>query len=162
MRQNTIPDGNSSKPFSNLIKYHKHPPPCPNIPSISYIMEINNGQLSILLAWLSIAKHMNNRYKVSQAITTTLGFIGGETCDGLGDNAIHGILYILIKSWHLNRMQYYGGENTCVNNRMLYAKKVRLSLALLTGRVVRIVGIGEGTLDSGIYRYPNNNRRTNK
>ena len=45
-------------------------------------------------------------------------------------------------------MQYYGGENTCIDNRMLYAKKVRLSLALLTGRVVRIVGVVRGTLDS--------------
>ena len=45
---------------------------------------------------------------------------------------------------------------------MLDAKKVRLSLALLPGRVVRLVGIGEGTLDSGIYRYPSKYRRTNK
>ena len=45
---------------------------------------------------------------------------------------------------------------------MLYAKKVRLSLALMTGRVVLLVGVGWGTLDSGIYRYPNNHRRTNK
>ena len=37
---------------------------------------------------------------------------------------------------------------------MLDAKKVRLSLALLPERVVLLVGIGEGTLDSGIYRYP--------
>ena len=36
----------------------------------------------------------------------------------------------------------------CINNRMLYAKKVRLSLALLTGRVVRIVGVCRGNLDS--------------
>ena len=43
---------------------------------------------------------------------------------------------------------------------MLDAKKVRLSLALLTGRVVLLVEIGRGTLDSGIYRYPSNNRRT--
>ena len=44
---------------------------------------------------------------------------------------------------------------------MLYAKKVRLSLAFLPGRVVLLVEIGRGNLDSGIYRYPNNNRRTN-
>ena len=81
------------------------------------------------------------------------------TCIGLGDNAIHRILYILIKvdiGIECNIMV----EKILVSNRMLYAKKVRLSLALLTGRVVRIVGIGDGTLDSGIYRYPNNNRRT--
>ena len=51
-------------------------------------------------------------------------------------------------------MQYYSGENKFINNRILDAKKVRLSLALLPGRVVRLVGVGEGTLDSGIYRYP--------
>ena len=37
---------------------------------------------------------------------------------------------------------------------MLDSKKVRLSLALLPGRVVRLVGVGRETLDSGIYRYP--------
>ena len=37
---------------------------------------------------------------------------------------------------------------------MLDAKKVRLSLALLPGRVERLVGVGRETLDSGIYRYP--------
>ena len=45
---------------------------------------------------------------------------------------------------------------------MLDAKKVRLSLALLPGRVVRLVGVGRGTLDSGIYRYPSKYGRTNK
>ena len=45
-------------------------------------------------------------------------------------------------------MQYYGGENIGTNDRMLYAKKVRLSLALGTGRVVRIVGVCRGILDS--------------
>ena len=99
---------------------------------------------------------------LSQANTSNLWFIGGETCDGLGDNAYHRILYILIKSWHWNRMQYYGGKNTCINNRMLYAKKVRLSLALLTGLEALLVKVRWGNLDSWIYRYPNNNRRTNK
>ena len=37
---------------------------------------------------------------------------------------------------------------------MLDAKKVRLSLALLPGRVVRLVGVSSVNLDSGIYRYP--------
>ena len=45
---------------------------------------------------------------------------------------------------------------------MLYAKKVRLSLALLLGRVVLLVGVGRFTLHSGIYRYPSKYRRTNK
>ena len=45
---------------------------------------------------------------------------------------------------------------------MLDAKKVRLSLALLPGRVVRLVGVGKGTLDSGIYRYPKVTQGTNK
>ena len=35
---------------------------------------------------------------------------------------------------------------------MLDAKKVSLSLALLLGRVVRLVEIGRGDLNSGIYR----------
>ena len=42
---------------------------------------------------------------------------------------------------------------------MLDAKKVRLSLALLPGRVVRLVGVDRGTLDSGIYRYPKENTK---
>ena len=37
---------------------------------------------------------------------------------------------------------------------MLDAKKVRLSLALLPGRVVLLVGVSGVNLDSGIYRYP--------
>ena len=37
---------------------------------------------------------------------------------------------------------------------MLYAKKVRLSLALMPGRVVLLVGVGSVNLDFGIYRYP--------
>ena len=37
---------------------------------------------------------------------------------------------------------------------MLDAKKVRLSLALLPGREVLLVGVVRETLDSGIYRYP--------
>ena len=45
---------------------------------------------------------------------------------------------------------------------MLDAKKGRLSVALLPGRVVLLVGVGRVNLHSGIYRYPNNNRRTNK
>ena len=45
-------------------------------------------------------------------------------------------------------MQYYGGENTYVNNRMIYAQKVRLSLALLMGLVARIVEIVMWNLDS--------------
>ena len=45
---------------------------------------------------------------------------------------------------------------------MLDAKKVRLSLALLPGRVVLLVGVGRVNLHSGIYRYPNKYRRTNK
>ena len=48
------------------------------------------------------------------------------------------------------------------NIRMLNAKKVRLSLALLPGRVVWLVGVGRGNLDSGIYRYPKIIQRTNK
>ena len=38
------------------------------------------------------------------------------------------------------------------NNWMLDAKKVRLSLALLPGREVLLVGVSRETLDSGIYR----------
>ena len=37
---------------------------------------------------------------------------------------------------------------------MLDAKKVRLSLALLPGREVLLVGVVREALDSGIYRYP--------
>ena len=37
---------------------------------------------------------------------------------------------------------------------MLDAKKVRLSLALLPGREVLLVGVSSVNLDSGIYRYP--------
>ena len=37
---------------------------------------------------------------------------------------------------------------------MLDAKKVRLSLALLPGREVLLVGVIRETLGSGIYRYP--------
>ena len=45
------------------------------------------------------------------------------------------------------------------NIRMLDAKKVRLSLALLPGRVVRLVGVGRVNLHSGIYRYPKENTK---
>ena len=45
---------------------------------------------------------------------------------------------------------------------MLDTKKVMLSLALLPGRVVLLVGVGRVNLHSGIYRYPINYRRTNK
>ena len=45
---------------------------------------------------------------------------------------------------------------------MLNAKKVRLSLALLPGRVVLLVGVGRVNLHSGINRYPRKYRRTNK
>ena len=45
---------------------------------------------------------------------------------------------------------------------MLDAKKVRLSLALLLGRVVLLVGVGSVNLDSGIYRNPTIAQRTNK
>ena len=48
------------------------------------------------------------------------------------------------------------------NHRMLDAKKVRLSLALLPGRVVLLVVIGRGDLNSGIYRYPKEIQRTHK
>ena len=48
------------------------------------------------------------------------------------------------------------------NHRMLDAKKVRLSLALLPGREVRLVGVGGETLGPGIYRYPKEIQRTNK
>ena len=39
---------------------------------------------------------------------------------------------------------------------MLDDKKVRLSLALLPGRVVLLVGVGRVNLHSGIYRYQAN------
>ena len=42
---------------------------------------------------------------------------------------------------------------------MLDAKKVRLSLALLPGRVVGLVGVGRVNLHSGIYRYPSKYRK---
>ena len=42
---------------------------------------------------------------------------------------------------------------------MLNAKKVRLSLALLPGRVVLLVGVSSVNLDSGIYRYPKENTK---
>ena len=45
---------------------------------------------------------------------------------------------------------------------MLDAKKVRLSLALLPGRVVRLVGVGRVNLHTGIYRYPKEIQSTNK
>ena len=54
-------------------------------------------------------------------------------------------------------MQYYGGENTCTN-RMRYAQKVRLALALLIVLVARIVEVLWWNLDSGIYRNTNNSR----
>ena len=40
----------------------------------------------------------NNNYILFPANTSNLWFIGGETCIGLGDNAIHRILYSLVKS----------------------------------------------------------------
>ena len=45
---------------------------------------------------------------------------------------------------------------------MLDSKKVRLSLALLPGCVVLLVGVGRETLDSRIERYPNNTKEQNK
>ena len=45
---------------------------------------------------------------------------------------------------------------------MLDAKKVRLSLALLPGREVLLVGGSRETLDSGIYRHPKEHKEQNK
>ena len=45
---------------------------------------------------------------------------------------------------------------------MLDAKKVRLSLALLPGREVLLVGVSSVNLNSGIYRYPKEIQSTNK
>ena len=57
-------------------------------------------------------------------------------------------------------MQYLVDKISLENNWMLDAKKVRLSLALLPGRVVLFVVIGRGDLNSGIYRYPKEKQRT--
>ena len=50
-------------------------------------------------------------------------------------------------------------KNKFVNIGMLDAKKVKLSLALLPGREVELVGVVRETLDSGIYRYPKEKKR---
>ena len=43
------------------------------------------------------------------------------------------LINIFIIASRAYSQQYYGGKNTCENNRMRYAQKVRLSLALLMG-----------------------------
>ena len=56
-----------------------------------------------------MAKHITNNYILYPANTSTLGFIGRDTCDWLGEeHAFIGSSNIDQKR-HLNRMQYYGG-----------------------------------------------------
>ena len=52
-------------------------------------------------------------------------------------------------------------ENTCTN-RMRYAQKVRLALALLIVKVTRVVKVLWRNLDALIYRNTNKRKETNK
>ena len=56
-----------------------------------------------------MAKHKTNKYNLYSANTSTLGFIGRDTCDWLGEEHAFIGYYNIYQKRHLNHMQYYGG-----------------------------------------------------